>query len=65
MIHHEEATPIWKQVVLYPPALLFQSGVYVRNKLFDLDILKSKKFDLPVISIGNIHVAGTAKSPHS
>ena len=65
MIHHEEATPIWKQVVLYPLSLRFQSGVYVRNKLFDLEILKSKKFDLPVISIGNINVGGTGKTPHS
>ena len=65
MINQKEETQVWKQVMLYPLSLLFQAGVFLRNKLFDLEILKSTKFEIPVISIGNLNVGGTGKTPHS
>ncbi len=50
--------------LLLPFSLLYGIAVSVRNKLFDLKILKSTEFDFPVISVGNITVGGTGKTPH-
>lgn len=50
--------------LLLPFSLVYGIAVSVRNKLFDLKILKSTKFDFPVISVGNITVGGTGKTPH-
>lgn len=50
---------------LLPLSWLYGIGVRFRNWLFNCDILKSKQFDLPVISVGNISVGGTGKTPHT
>ncbi|MFW5831389.1 MAG: tetraacyldisaccharide 4'-kinase, partial [Prolixibacteraceae bacterium] len=52
------------KILLYPFSLLYGIGVFMRNRLYDLNIIKSKDFDVPVISIGNITVGGTGKTPH-
>jgi len=37
----------------------------IRNWLFDQGILSSTSFDIPTISVGNLAVGGTGKTPHT
>ena len=50
---------------LYPVSWLYGTAVIIRNKLFDWGFLRSKSFDVPVISVGNLAVGGTGKTPHT
>jgi len=52
------------RILLYPFSLLYGLVVGIRNILFDCKILKSIQFNIPVISVGNITVGGTGKTPH-
>ena len=49
---------------MLPLSWLYGLGVRLRNQLFELGILKSRSFDIPVISVGNITVGGSGKTPH-
>lgn len=51
------------RILLAPAAVLYKAGVTFRHRLFDWGILKSEKFDIPIICIGNITVGGTGKTP--
>ncbi len=50
--------------LLLPLALIYGIVVWFRNKLYDWNIFDSIEFDIPVISVGNITVGGTGKTPH-
>ena len=50
---------------LLPLSWLYGLGVKLRNTLFDTGILKSKSYNIPIISVGNITVGGTGKTPHT
>jgi len=49
---------------LTPLSWLYGVGVGFRNLLFDMGLRKSRSFKTPVISVGNITVGGTGKTPH-
>lgn len=59
-----ENAPFLIKLLLYPLSLIYGFIVIIRNKLFDIKILKSKEFRIPIISVGNITVGGTGKTPH-
>ncbi len=42
---------------------LYGLGVGFRNWLYDMKILKSEHFDIPIVCVGNIAVGGTGKTP--
>jgi tetraacyldisaccharide 4'-kinase len=46
-----------------PFALLYGTGMLLRNGLYNVKLFKSKAFPLPVICVGNLSVGGTGKSP--
>lgn len=50
---------------LMPFAWLYGLVVCIRNLMFDVGVLKSRTFPLPVICVGNITVGGTGKTPHT
>ena len=50
---------------LLPLSWLYGLVVSIRNLMFDVGMLKSRTFPLPVICVGNITVGGTGKTPHT
>lgn len=49
---------------LLPLSFLYGIGVGIRNALFEMGVLKSRSFTMPVISVGNITIGGAGKTPH-
>ena len=49
--------------LLFPFAILYGVITSIRNFLFDISVLKSYSFNLPIIAVGNLSVGGTGKTP--
>lgn len=46
-----------------PLSAIFGAGVAIRNGLYDRGVLKVRKLTRPVVSVGNISVGGSGKTP--
>lgn len=59
-----EDYPVKIRKWLYPLSWIYGLGVDLRNWLFNIGVLKSKSYPVPVICVGNITAGGTGKTPH-
>ena len=50
--------------IMTPFSYIYGAVMGIRNFLYNLGVLKSHKFDVPVVCVGNITVGGTGKTPH-
>lgn len=50
--------------ILLPFSLVYGTILWIRNKLFDWGLKSTEKVNAAVISVGNLSVGGTGKSPH-
>lgn len=50
--------------ILRPLSWLYGVVTMARNWLFDKNVLPVEEFDVPVVSVGNLTVGGTGKTPH-
>lgn len=51
------------RILLLPFAMLYDAVTAVRNRLYDMHYKPATRFDIPVISVGNLAVGGTGKTP--
>lgn len=61
-IEYFRNVPIIK-ILLFPFALLYGIGVWIRNVCYNQNVFFSTSFQVPVICVGNLTAGGTGKSP--
>tara|TARA_X000001036_G_C20544892_1_gene751899 strand:+ start:55 stop:1083 length:1029 start_codon:yes stop_codon:yes gene_type:complete len=50
-------------IVFFPISLLYWGGVIIRDLLYRLKIFKTNKVSCKIISVGNVSIGGTGKTP--
>ncbi len=50
--------------LLFPLSVIYGLIMRLRNLLYDVGVLKSRSYNLPVICVGNMNTGGTGKTPH-
>jgi tetraacyldisaccharide 4'-kinase len=53
----------WARAALAPAEALYGAAIALRGKLYDWGILRTTQFSVPVLSVGNLSVGGTGKTP--
>ena len=54
---------VMKRIVFKLLSYIYRMVIAIRHWLFDINVLKSQKFNIPIICVGNITVGGTGKTP--
>ena len=49
---------------LTPLSWVYGAVTGIRNWLFDNHVLKEREYDIPIVSVGNLTIGGTGKTPH-
>jgi tetraacyldisaccharide 4'-kinase len=68
LIFHDNRLQLKKHIrniALYPFSLVYGLVIAIRNWLFDIEIIRSTRFNIPIISVGNLAAGGTGKTPHT
>lgn len=52
------------KILLSPISIIYGFIIGIRNNLYSTGVLKSSKFDIPVIGVGNLSMGGSGKTPH-
>lgn len=51
------------RLLLFPLMPLYYFATWVRNKWFDLGLLRSTSYEVPIVCVGNLSTGGTGKTP--
>ena len=53
------------RILFLPITIIYGVITVLRNGFYRLGIFKSSKFSIPIISVGNLNMGGTGKTPHT